>query len=125
MAHKYTFVAHHLFDYYLDQILAGEPGLQKSFDKQIDLIKTNPEIGTPMKYAPPDIAGRIRKKKMGGRRGYSICYIVFEKYNAVLGVYVTPEPRDEIDYRKFPWEILVEAKDDFVNQRKDKLRIIE
>jgi hypothetical protein len=121
---EYTFVAHHLFDYYLDQVLKNEPGLRKSYEKQIALIRTNPEIGTKMRYAPHEIAGRIRKKKMGGSGGYSICYVVYPAKSVALGVYVTPEARDDIDYRDFPWDVLLEAVQDFDEGKIAKFRIV-
>jgi hypothetical protein len=124
LTHEYTFVAHHVFDHYLEQLLTSNPGLKKSFEKQIDLIKTNPYIGSPMKYAPSDIAGRVYKKKMGGSSGYSICYIIFREMKVVLGVYITPEARKDIDYREFPWDILVQAVKDFNPKNLDKFRIV-
>jgi len=124
LTHEFTFIAHHIFDHYLDQLLENDPALKKSYEKQIDLIKTNPYIGSPMKYAPSDIAGRVYKKKMGGRSGYSICYIIFREIKVVLGVYITPEARKDIDYRKFPWEKLTQAVKDFNAKDLEKFRIV-
>jgi len=77
-----------------------------------------------MKYAPCDIAGLIYKKKIGGRRGYSLCYIIFKDMNVALGIYITPESRGEIDYRKFPWQILASAIKDFKDKEIEKFRIV-
>ena len=125
LTREYVFVAHHIFDHCLDQVLEKNPQLEDSYRKQVRRIKSNPDTGKRMKYAPQPLAGRLRKVKIGGRKGYSLCYVVFEQFQAVLGVFITPEDRSKVDYRNFPWETLVEAAEDFQKKDLSKLRIVE
>ena len=113
LKHEYNFVAHHIFLHYRDELLSNKPELKNSYDKRIENIKINPFIGSPMKYVPEPLQGKIFKVKIGGRKGHSLCYIIFEERKIALGVYITPKSRDKVDYKNFPWDHFLEAAEDY------------
>lgn len=124
MPEKHTFVAHHIFDHYYNQLIKSEPNLQKIVDDKIRLAAENPLAGSPLQAAPNDLAGRIRKIwiRQNGRR---LFYIHFPDQKVVLGIFITPVSRGDFDYSDFPWELFVEAKEDFDQKRLEKFRIVD
>jgi len=88
------------------------------------MIKVNPMIGEPLKGAPPPLQGRIRKRYVGGRKGHRLFYITFPREKIVIGVFITPETRNKINYNEFPWNLFLEAFQDFEIKKLDKFKII-
>ena len=117
------FLAHIIFDECKTNLIEVDNKLEKSCNKKIALIRQNPLIGTKMKYMPPDLHGMIYKIKVGGRREYSLCYIYIQSLRIAIGVYITGEKRKDINYRNFPWDHFIKAKQDFDNENKSKFRL--
>lgn len=124
MSDEYIFLAHYIFDYYYNQLIEAKPNIEESLRNQIRMIKLNPMIGKPLKGAPPQLQGRIRKRNVGGRKGHRLFYITFPGKNFVIGVFITPETRNKINYNEFPWDKFLEAFQDFETEKLDKFRII-
>jgi hypothetical protein len=111
---EFVLLAHPMYDESQNEFLQKHPELEDSLINQLRMIRENPYCGSSMKYAPKELQSKVYKRKIGGRRGYNLLYVVFRNKSVVLCVYIMPIPRKEVDYRKgIPWNKLLAALDDY------------
>ena len=70
------------------------------------MIKTNQETaGSPLRYLPSDLAGKIRKLRVGGTKKYRMFLKVEVEEKEIRIGFVDPRLRGKLDYRDLPLEI--------------------
>ncbi|KPK99303.1 MAG: hypothetical protein AMJ91_08240 [candidate division Zixibacteria bacterium SM23_73_3] len=97
---SYKIVWHGIFDYQYKHLQKNSP-LKRQIDTQLRVISSDPvNAGTPLKFLPEDLAGKIRKLWVGGRKGHRMIIKTNHQERLVKVVFVTPEKRGHIDYKK-------------------------
>lgn len=101
----YRIVWHKVFSYQYT-LLDKNSLLRRQIDKQLEVIKTNQETaGSPLRYLPSDLAGKIRKLRVGGAKKYRMFIKVDVKEREIRIGFVDPRLRGKLDYRDLPLEI--------------------
>ena len=97
---SYKIVWHGIFDYQYKHLQENSP-LKRQVDKQLEVIASDPaNAGAALQGLPPDLAGKVRKLKVGGLKGHRMIIKTNHQERLVKVVFVTPEKREHIDYKK-------------------------
>jgi hypothetical protein len=121
---SYKIVWHKIFEYQYEN-LEENSLLKRQIDKQLEVIASDPaNAGVPLQSLPPDLAGKVKKLWVGGRKGHRI-FIKTDHHEKVVKIcFVIPEKRAHLDYKKLTQD-LVNLLDDQVEERTLKKFIIK
>ena len=121
---SYEIVRHRIFEYqYKD--LRGSSLLKRQVDAQLEVIDSDPaNAGVPLKFLPPDLAGKVKKLWVGGRRGHRMFIKTDHNKRVVKICFVTPVKRGHIDYKKLTRD-LIKLIDAQVNEKTLKKFILK
>jgi hypothetical protein len=101
----YKIIWHKVFSYQYNHLHKNSL-LKRQIDKQIEVIKTNQETaGSPLRFLPSDLAGKIRKLRVGGTKKYRMFFKVDVEEREIRIGFVDPRLRGKLDYRDLPLEI--------------------
>jgi hypothetical protein len=97
---SYKIVWHRIFDYQYKH-LQDNSALKRQIDTQLKVVASDPaNAGSPLKFLGEDLAGKIRKLWVGGRKGHRM-FTKTDHFKKVVTIwFVTPEKRSQLDYRK-------------------------
>lgn len=111
---SYKIVWHGIFDYQYKHLQENSP-LKHQIDTQLRVIASDPaNAGTPLKFLPDDLAGKIRKLWVGGRKGHRMLIKMDHRKKVVTICFVTPVKRSQLDYKKLTPDLpdLIDGKVD-------------
>jgi hypothetical protein len=97
---SYKIVWHGIFDYQYKHLQDNSP-LKRQVDKQLEVIVTDPaNAGAALQGLPTDLAGKVKKLKVGGRKGYRMIIKTNHHERVVKICFITPVKRGQLDYKK-------------------------
>ena len=116
----YKILWHKVFCYQYDN-LEKNSLLKKQIDKQLEVIQRNPQqAGAPLRYLPPDLAGKIRRLYVGGPSKYRMFIKVDDKEKEIRIGFIDPRLRGKLDYGDLPLEIFTQSEDEIDEKRLKK-----
>jgi len=121
---SYKIVRHKIFEYQYKHLRENSP-LKRQVDTQLQVIASDPaSAGAPLKFLPPDLAGKVKKLWVGGRKGHRM-FIKTDHHEKVVKIcFVTPVKRGHLDYKRLMQD-LVNLLDNQVEERTLKKFIIK
>lgn len=121
---SYKIVWHKVFQYQYGH-LPSNSLLKRQVDKQLEVIKKNPETaGVALKHLLPHLAGRIKRLVVGGPKKYRMSILVHREEKIIEVCFIDPRLRGELDYKTLPLEIL-ELPEDEIDAKRLKKFILE
>jgi hypothetical protein len=103
---SYNIVRHKIFEYQYEHLKQNSP-LKRQVDKQLEVIASDPaNSGTALQGLPPDLAGKVKRLWVGGRRGHRMFIKTDHNEKVVKICFVSPVKRADIDYRKLMRDLL-------------------
>ncbi len=116
----YKIIWHKVFSYQYDH-LERNSLLKKQVDKQLEVIQRNPQqAGAPLRYLPPDLAGKIRRLHIGGPSKYRMFIKVDDKEKEIRIGFIDPRLKGKLDYGDLPLEIFTQSEDEIDEKRLKK-----
>jgi hypothetical protein len=113
----YKIVWHKVFLYQY-QNLRNNSLLKRQVDKQLEVIKVNQErAGAPLRYLPPDLAGKIRKLRVGGAKRHRMFIKVDDQKAEIRIGFVDPRRRGQLDYEDLPLDIFALPENEIDEKR--------
>lgn len=120
---KYRIIRHKVFSYQYKHLKKASL-LKRQVDQQLKVIESNPETaGTPLRYLPSDLAGKIKRLWVGGRRKYRMIIKVDSNAKTIKIGFIDPRLRKDIDYGDLPLNIF-ELPEDEIDEKKLKKFIL-
>lgn len=101
----YKIVWHKVFSYQYRHLQKNSL-LKKQVDKQLEVVAADlKQAGAPLSHLPSDLAGKIRKLRVGGAKRYRMFIKVDDKQKEIRIGFIDPRRRGKLDYRDLPLEI--------------------
>lgn len=120
----YRIVRHRIFEYQYKHLGQNSP-LKRQVDKQLEVIDSDPSnAGAALQGLPPDLAGKVKKLWVGGRKGHRLFIKTDHDKKVITILFVTPEKRGQLDYRKLTRD-LIELLDVEVDEKSLKKFIVK
>jgi hypothetical protein len=120
----YRIVRHRIFEYQYKHLNQNSP-LKRQLDKQLEMIFSDPaNAGAALQGLPPDLAGKVKKLWVGGRKGHRMFIKADHDKKVITICFVTPAKRGQLDYKKLTRD-LIELLDAEVDEKKLKKFIIK
>lgn len=130
-------VAHQSFLEQYAEIVQRYPAIKKSLDKQLEKAGASPFTAGEMmrNISHEQLRGKVYKAWVHGQgmpkhKGHRLLFFVHNKdrndEGTVLPFFISPEPRPEFDYEKFPWQSHAESiYTALVENRQEEFAIFE
>ena len=121
---SYRIVWHEIFEHQYKHLRENSL-LKRQVDTQLQVIASDPaNAGAPRKFQPPDLAGKVKKLWVGGRKGYRMFMKTDHDKRVVNVVFVTPVKRGHRDHKKLTRD-LIKLIDAQVHEKTLKKSIIK
>lgn len=118
---SYRFIAHREFRKQHEAFVERNPDLVKALLTQYKKAMVNPTVGKIMHGIPLDeLQGRLRILYVGSKKKHRFVYFFFPEQGVVLPAWLSPVPRNKLDYDKLEWlECADEYCDDLMQGNQD------
>ncbi|KPL05473.1 MAG: hypothetical protein AMJ73_00760 [candidate division Zixibacteria bacterium SM1_73] len=121
---SYKIAWHEIFKYQYKHMQENS-FLKRQVDTQLQVIASDPpNAGTPRKFLPPDLAGKVKKLWVGGRTGHRIFIKTDHDKRVVTVLFITPVKRGHKDHKKLTRD-LIKLIDTQVDEKRLKKFIIK
>jgi len=120
----YKIVWHKVFSYQYRH-LEKESLLRRQVDQQLKVIASNPETaGTPLRYLPSDLTGKIKRLWVGGRKKYRMIIKVDSNAKTIKIGFIYPRLRKDLSYGDLPLDVFELPKDEIDDKKLKKFKIM-
>ena len=126
MSNSYKFLAHEIFQENIKNFVASHKEHQKSLYANLERARSNPTSGKAMHSLPKKFRQKVFRLWIGGAEDFRLIYYVNKEKLAVIGIYLTLEPRQQFSYEKGDWlEVLERIVEDMERNKVDSFAVMD